>query len=187
MKRFFSFVCALFIFAACSQKPTAVIKGSIEGAEETPIVLQKLNFSKIQVIDTIKTTPDGNFNYKVKLSSASPGFYYLYYEGTKLASMVLLPKDRVTIKADLNGNFTVEGSEESLLLQAIDKEFLKTSAQLSDLAARSAEGEDVGLDMGRTYIEYRKTALKHVLGNPHSITAATTLFQRFNENLPVFG
>ena len=40
--------------------------------------------------------------------------------------------------------------------------------------------------MGRTYIEY-KTALKHIFGNPRSITAATTLFQRFNDNLPVFG
>lgn len=187
MKKFFSFAFALLLLAACSQRPTAVIEASIEGAEEAQIVLQKLNFSKIQVIDTIKTTSDGTFTYKVKLSSTSPGFYYLYHEGTKLASMVLLPKDKVTIKADLNGNFTVEGSEESLLLQSVDKEFLKTSAQLSDLAGRSADGEDVGLEMGRTYIEYRKTALKHVFGNPHSITAATTLFQRFNENLPVFG
>jgi peroxiredoxin len=187
MNRFFSFAFALLLFAACSQQPTAVIEASIEGADQAQIVLQKLNFSKIQVVDTIKTAPDGSFTYKVKLSSTSPGFYYLYHEGTKLASMVLLPKDKVTINADLNGNFTVTGSEESLLLQAIDKEFLKTSAQLSDLAGKSVDGEDVGLDMGRTYIEYRKTALKHIFGNPHSITAATTLFQRFNDNLPVFG
>ena len=131
MKRFCSFAFALLLFAACSQRPTAVIEASIEGADEVQIVLQKLNFSKIQVVDTIKTAPDGSFKYKVKLPSTSPGFYYLYYEGTKLASMVLLPKDKVTIKADLEGNFTVEGSEESLLLQAIDKEFLQTSAQLS--------------------------------------------------------
>jgi len=187
MKRFCSFAFALLLFAACSQRPTAVIEASIEGADEVQIVLQKLNFSKIQAVDTIKTAPDGSFKYKVKLPSTSPGFYYLYYEGTKLASMVLLPKDKVTIKADLEGNFTVEGSEESLLLQAIDKEFLQTSAQLSELADKSFEGEDVGLDMGRTYIEYRKTALKHIFGNPRSITAATTLFQRFNDNLPVFG
>lgn len=187
MKRYILFALALFLFAACSQQPTAVIEASIEGADQTQIVLRKLNFSKIQTIDTIQTAPDGTFTYKVKLSGANPGFYYLYHEGTKLASMVLLPKDKVIINADLNGNFTIEGSEESLLLQAIDTEFLKTSAQLSKLADKGLDGEDVGRDMGKAYIEYRKTALKHIFSNPHSITAATTLFQRFNENLPVFG
>ncbi len=38
--------------------------------------------------------------------------------------MVLLPKDKVILNADLEGNFTVTG-EESLLLH-IDQEFLKT-------------------------------------------------------------
>ncbi len=187
MKRYFSIALAALLFAACSQQPTAVIEASIEGADKAQIVLRKLNFSKIQVVDTITTAPDGSFTYKVKLSGTSPGFYYLYYEGTKLASMVLLPKDKVMLNADLEGNFTVTGSEESLLLQAIDQEFLKTSAQLSELADKSLSGEDVGLDMGKTYIEYRKTALKHIFGHPNSITAATTLFQRFNDNLPVFG
>ena len=187
MKRYFSIALAALLFAACSQQPTAIIEASIEGADQAQIVLRKLNFSKIQVVDTITTAPDGSFTYKVKLSGTSPGFYYLYYEGTKLASMVLLPKDKVMVNADLEGNFTVTGSEESLLLQAIDQEFLKTSAQLSELADKSLSGEDVGLDMGKTYIEYRKTALKHIFGHPNSITAATTLFQRFNDNLPVFG
>ena len=57
-----------------------MIEASIEGADEAQIVLQKLNFSKIQTIDTIKTAPDGSFTYKVKLSGANPAST-IYHEG----------------------------------------------------------------------------------------------------------
>lgn len=99
MKKIILFAVTVFLLASCNSVPTARIDVTVNGAADSSVVLQKLLFNKLQVVDTIKTDAQGHFNYKVKLKGNAPYFYYLYFGDSPVASMILLPKDKVQVKA----------------------------------------------------------------------------------------
>jgi len=192
MKHLFILACTLCIAVACSNDPTAVINATIEGAADTSVVLQKLNYNKLQPVDTIKTDATGHFNYKVKLKGSAPYFYYIYYGNNQVASLVLLEGDKVTVKASTVGDFSVEGSPESLKFKQLNEMYGKAYNTLDALVKESvgtsaSEQKEINKKLGRTYLDYRKEVTKFVMSNPKSISAAVALFQKFNDNLPVFG
>ena len=77
--------------------------------------------------------------------------------------------DKVKVAVDTLGNGTVEGSEESLKLQEVERnfaDFLKTSARAASPAEYTKE-----------YIQYYRNVVKYIVSNPHSLTAIPVLFQ----------
>ncbi|MDD2594641.1 MAG: TlpA disulfide reductase family protein [Bacteroidales bacterium] len=195
MKRILLLGCLTLLICSCSKTPSAVINATITDADDsTQVVLQKLNYNKLAIVDTIYTDADGKFTYKVTLPNESPNFYYLFCNGSRIAAMILLPKDKVTITADGKGSYEVEGSTESSNLKTIDDNFAQSSAELLNLANETDKYQgnpekvkEINSQMGKIYVSHKRSAIKHVLGNPKSITSATILFQKFNDNLPVFG
>ena len=169
---------------SCTSKYSATVSGNIAGLDKAPIVLEKLNFNKLAVVDTVMTDADGGFKYKVALSSADPAFYYIYRNGVKLAGMVLSNGDKVSVNADTLGSYTVEGSQESALLKYIDDAFAKAAAAM--VSVLDAAPEDVNARLSRIYIAHKRDMTKQIMSNPYSITSATTLFQKFNDELPLF-
>ena len=192
MKKWIFWVSTLLLFAACQSNPVARISATVEGAGDKPVVLQKFNYNRLVLVDTIRTDHDGHFNYKVKLTGNAPYIYYLYLEEKPVASLVLLPSDRVTLTVPAEGPFTVEGSEESVLYQQANDAFAAASGQMTALAASVTEDsspEEVqaaNRAMSKLYVDYKRQAIKYIVEHPYSITSAITLFRRFNENLPVF-
>lgn len=193
MKSLILWAGALLLFAACQQAPVARISATFEGAGDSSVVLQKLNYNRLVSVDTIRTDRAGRFNYKVKLTGNAPYIYYLYLGGKPMASVVLLPSDQVTVKVPASGPFSVEGSEESALFQQVNSSFASASERLDALMAslpdeRSDEdAQAVNRAMSKLYVDYKRQAIKHIVSHPRSITSAIVLFQRFNNNLPVFG
>lgn len=192
MKKWIFWVSTLLLFAACQSNPVARISATVEGAGDKPVVLQKFNYNRLVLVDTIRTDHDGHFNYKVKLTGNAPYIYYLYLEEKPVASLVLLPSDQVTLTVPAEGPFTVEGSEESVLYQQANDAFAAASGQMTALAASVTEDsspEEVqaaNRAMSKLYVDYKRQAIKYIVEHPYSITSAITLFRRFNENLPVF-
>ena len=192
MKKWILWVSTLQLFAACQSNPVARISATVEGAGDKPVVLQKFNYNRLVLVDTIRTDHDGHFNYKVKLTGNAPYIYYLYLEEKPVASLVLLPSDQVTLTVPTEGPFTVEGSEESVLYQQANDAFAAASGQMTALAASVTEDsspEEVqaaNRAMSKLYVDYKRQAIKYIVEHPYSITSAITLFRRFNENLPVF-
>ena len=127
MKRLILWASALLLFAACGQQPVARISATLEGAGDSTVVLSKLNYNRLMPVDTIRTDRDGHFNYKVRLKGNAPYLYYLYLGGKPVASMVLLPSDQVTVTVPAVGPYTVEGSEESLLMRDVNAAFSTAS------------------------------------------------------------
>lgn len=193
MKKILVIVSALCILASCSKTPSARISGVIEGAGDTTVVLQKLNLNRLSAVDTIKVDAQGHFSAKVDLTGSEPHFFYLYLGDNQLAAMVLLNDDDVRIKASTVGGYEISGSEESTLLQQVNtaygKAFNTLSALVSEASSASSQAElkAVNTKLSRTFIDYRRDALKFVMEHPRSISSAVVLFQKFNENLPVFG
>ena len=193
MKKWTVWALALLLLAACDQAPVARISGTLENAKDSSVVLQKLNFNRLAPVDTIRTDANGKFNYKVKLTGNEPYFYYLYLDDSPVASMVLLQSDQVTVKVPAQGVFEIEGSEESQLLKEVNAAFAETSAQMEAISASltdDSSDEEIhaaNAALSKLYVDYKRKAIKHVITHPRSITSAVVLFQRFTDNLPVFG
>lgn len=193
MKRLVFHLLALaLVVNACNSAPTARISATIEGAPNAAIVLQKLNYNRLQTVDTIRTDGSGQFNYKVRLKGNEPYFYYLYREGSPIASLILLPSDQVTVVVPQEGRFTVEGSEESTLFQEVNEAYALTSDKIRTLTASvtddtpEAKVNEVNQQLSKLYVDYKRSAIKHMVTHPFSITSAVVAFQKFGEDLPVF-
>lgn len=193
MKRWMLWASALLLAAACDQTPVARVSATVENAKDSSVVLQKLNYNRLLPVDTIRTDATGHFDYKLKLKGNEPYFYYLYLGGEPIASMVLLPSDKVTVTVPGEGPFVIEGSEESSLFQQVNDAFSVASARMAALSdsvgeeSSDAEIQAVNRELSKLYVDYKRQAIKHVVTHPRSITSAVVLFQKFNDDLPVFG
>ena len=193
MKRLMILLCTAVLLTACNTTPVARISATLAGAPDSSIVLQKLNYNRLQAIDTIKTDASGHFNYKVKLTGNAPYFYYLYAGGRPVASMILLPDDHVNITVPASGDFTIEGSEESTLFQQVNNRFtvvtdeMRAITESLDDDSPESTVKAANAALSRKYIDYKREAIKYVITHPKSITSAVVLFQRFNDDFPLFG
>ena len=193
MKRLIPWIMAAVVAVSCSTTPTAHNSATLESVPDSSVVLQKLNYNRLVPVDTIRTDKSGHFDYTVDLTGNEPYFYYLYLGDKPVASLVLRPSDRVAITVTAEGSFRIEGSEESALLKKVNEDFAETTGRMNALAASLGEDSTdeevkaVNSELSQMYVEYKRQAIKHVISHPRSITSAVVLFQRFSDNLPVFG
>ena len=193
MKRLTIWICAVLFLSACQSGPTARISATIEGAPDSALVLQKLNYNRLTPVDTIRTDREGRFSHTVSLKGNEPYFYYLYMGDQPVASMILLPSDHVSITVPADGSFTIDGSEESALFKEVNDEFKTASDLMQAMVDSLGETEDaaqikrLNTEMARLYVDYKRSAIKHIVSHPKSITSAVLLFRRFSDDLPVFG
>lgn len=186
---------SLFL-VSCGHKNTAVIKATIEGAAEKDVVVNILNVNRISVVDTVKTDKMGYFKYKVKLPYDSPNFYYLAYHGTTVASLLLVPGDKVKITVDTLGKtLKISGSEESILLGEVNDSIARSQKMFDSLTEQLIACDNIGdkenaerlrYELGHLYVKQKQASLKSILRHPYSFTNITLLYRQFNENLPLF-
>ena len=181
---------ALLALAAC-QKQTR-IEGHLADAPEAEVIVKLLDVNRYQTLDTLKTDAAGAFTYKRSIAAGEPEFLYLFYKDTKIASLLLERGDRVTVYADTLGRYTVEGSEESLKLRQVEKDytdFLLGMVRLRneyDAAEGTPAAQGVNAEMTRSYVDYYRKCVKYIAGNMKSLTAVPVLFQDVDTGFPVF-
>ena len=171
---------AALLLAACG--PKTVIDGTLQDKAEAPVIVKLLDVNKYQVLDTVKTDAAGAFSYKPELQENCPEFIYLFYGDKKIASLLLKQGDHVKVTADTLGNYTVEGSEESLLLQEVESNYAQF---MLDMARLSAD-PDANQELSRRYVDYYRRSVRYVMEHPQSLTSVPVLFQRVNDGLAVF-
>ena len=142
---------AVSVFASCSRP--ARITGEIQGAPSSEIILKQQNINRYDVLDTVTTDEEGRFTYRVRLAEGDPDFVYVYRGGRKLASLLLQCGDKVTVKADTLGHYSVSGSEESGKLHYVDSVY---TAFASDMDSLSRVLQLAGDDSGRNACCFRK-------------------------------
>ena len=118
--------------ASCADKVR--IEGTIQTAPSSEVIVKKLNINHFETLDTVKVDQAGKFSCKVDLKKGQPEFIYVFYKDTKVASLLLEAGDKVTVVSDTLGNSTVTGSEESLKLAQVEKEFAEVVVRLNDIA-----------------------------------------------------
>ena len=180
---------AVVMAASCSTK--AVIDGTVASAPSSEVIVKLLDINRYEVLDTVATDAAGRFNYKVEVAEGQPEFVYVFYKDTKIASLLLEAGDNVTVEADTLGNYTVAGSEESLKLAQVEKDFAASLLKLNDLAlkvetASEKEAKEISREMSQEYIRYYRDRVKYIMQNSRSLTVVPVLFQNFSAELPVF-
>lgn len=196
-------LCRYLLYAACyvfiavalvSCAGKASVKGTLDNAPDSEVIVKLLNINRYEVLDTLKTDKDGCFSYKVNVRKAQPEFIYLFYKDTKIASLLLETGDRVTVEADTLGSYTVSGSEESEKLMQVEKDladfsmhFIALSDRLDNADAASPEADSLRRKMAEEYVRYYRGRLKYIMANPYSMTCIPVFFQMVGANMPVFG
>jgi peroxiredoxin len=193
------FVAALLSFAVMSctkQTSKAIIEGTITDMQSGNLVLKMLDVNTQIEVDTIVIKSGGKFSYKVKKSSDTPEFYYLYHKSTRIASMILMPGDKINITSDTLGlNSSVEGSPESSLLNNLEKELGRSQHKFDSLYTLMTDAksvsdakrvEEFNLQLGSLYVKQKQAAIKYIYTNPRSITGIMLLYHRFAPDVPLF-
>ncbi len=181
-----------FAFGKLIAPKGAKVNAVIADAPESEVIVKLLNVNRYEILDTVATDAAGRFSYKVKIEKGQPEFVYLFYKDAKVASLLLERGDKVSVKADTLGNYEVTGSEESLKLAQVEKDYADAHARLNALAVKmdSAEGEEFAAlrkEMGKEYVDYYRSRVKYVIENSKSMTVVPVLYQNFGAELPVFG
>ena len=169
----------LAVASSCSDD--ARISGTLTDAPETEVIVKQLSGSSFNILDTVKTDASGKYSYKMEVAKGQPEFVYLFKGDTKLASLILQTGDKVTVVSDTLGKYSVEGSEESSKLKQVEDDF---AAFMGKMAAAAAAGDNAALS--REYINYYRSRVVYVMENSKSLSAIPVLYQKINDNFPVF-
>lgn len=164
---------------SCSQK--ASVSGSLTGAPGAEVIVKELDNGSFKILDTLKTDANGGYSYKLDVKKDQPLFVYLYKDDTKLASLLLSKGDKVRVVSDTLGVYSVEGSEDCEKLRESEAAF---SAFMHKFA-QTAENEDFQA-LSRQYVDYYRSVVQYVLENSKSLAVIPVLYQKINDNFPVF-
>ena len=181
---------AALALASCGNK--AKIDGNVASAPSSEVVIKMLNINHYKTLDTVAVDAAGRFSYKVDVKKGQPEFIYVFYKDTKIASLLLEAGDQVSLQADTLGNCTVNGSEESVKLAQVEKDYVDAVGRLNEMAERLSSVSDVKeamelrQAMGQEYVDYYRSRVKYLMENSRSMTVVPVLYQSLGENLPVF-
>lgn len=193
MSRFSKFVAlaaAAVVLAACGQK--AVINGTLADAPSSEIIVKLLDVNKFKVLDTVDVNSSGKFTYKADVKEGDPEFIYLFHGDRKIASLILEAGDKVSVMTDTLGRSTIEGSDESVKLAQVEKDYaamrgvFDSYAKQIEAASTDAMVSDLSRQMGKSYVEYYRGRVKYIMENSNSLTIVPVFYQVLGENLLLF-
>lgn len=173
---------ALVLLTAACGKNTR-IEGNLHEGAGKQVTVKLLDVNRFQVLDSVKTNAKGDFKYSLKLAKAQPEFIYLYYGDRQIASLLLQRGDKVKVLTDTLGVYSVEGSQESLKLQGVEKDYNAFMREMQTILDKESNPDPA---LSRCYVQYYRDRLKYVVANSHSLTVVPVLFQQVNPSLPVF-
>ena len=186
------FASAAVVLAAASCSNVAKIDGNVEQAASSEVIVKLLNVNRFEVLDTVAVDASGRFSYDVDIKEGQPEFVYIFHGDRKIASLLLSEGEKVSVKADTLGNWTVAGSEESEKLAQVEKDFAAVSSKIDALAAQMEGASDAQIaelnkKITQEYIAYYRDRVKYVMQNSKSLTVVPVFYQVLGEGLPVFG
>lgn len=124
-------------FLACQSEEIGekvIIKGQIKNAGNTEIILQELNPLRIYQVASVFTDDDGFF--KIELDMPEKSFYRLKVDENNAIHLFLKTGKSIEIGAEyprVPRNYSVKGSENSILLKEINNELIKSTDKLNAL------------------------------------------------------
>lgn len=181
---------ALSAVVSCGQK--ARVEAVVADAASSEVVVKLLDVNKFEVLDTVAVDDAGRLSYKVELQKGQPEFVYLFHNDVKIASLILMAGDRVRVEADTLGNYSVEGSEESVRLAQVERDYVATLARMNAIVSEMGAADQTRVmelrrQLGQEYVSYYRSRVLYIMENSKSLSVVPVFYQTFGEGLPVFG
>lgn len=178
MKNFSLFLLSSAALLAVACGSGSSVSGTVSGASESQLVVKLLDVNVLSVLDTVKTSKDGSFEFTVPVAEGDPEFVYLFYKDTKVASLLLEDGDKVSVETDTLGRYSVKGSENCTKLQEVETRFARFSNEIMQV-------ED-NAEFVRKYVAYYRESVRYVMTNPYSLTVIPVLYENIGGYAPVF-
>ena len=185
--------CAAALVLAVSCGRTAKITAVVADAPSSDVIVKLLDVNRFEVLDTVALDETGKLTYKVDVEKGQPEFIYLFRGETRIASLILNAGDNVTVTADTTGKYTVEGSEESVKLAEVEREYSAVLSRMTALAYRIDEAVnpeyamELRSQLGKEYVSYYRSRVKYVMENSRSLSVVPIFYQVLGAELPLFG
>lgn len=188
---------ALMLAASCSQKDSASLRLRLEGAPDSSmVVVSRLNVNQIEILDTLYTKEHKALDFETQVIPGSPEFIYVSGGGANL-SLLLNAGDKVEVTSawPIDGNATIEGSPESVLMQEVDSAINGFNARFSSLYneilsmdgnSDQAELSRLKRELGMLYVSRKQEAIRYILEHPKSLTVIPVLYQVTPNGLQLF-
>lgn len=179
-------------FASCNNSKVT-IAGRFVGSEANMVYLEQTTTLEQTLIDSVRLADDGSFALQVEDVAKTPTLYNIIFNGDRVP-LLLAAGDDITISAAGNilRNYTIEGSAESELLHAFNKEYVDGVIKLNNILSRYAAGEADGqqLELAKEYTQLRnaikRSQLRFIVENKGNIAAVYALYQRLPNDQHLF-
>ena len=120
-------------------EPQFKISGTIKNAEGKILYLSKVNTGRIALIDSVKLDEDGDFEFS-RPALKNYEFYTLSLTKKGHITLVVNGTDEITVNADANdlqGSYTVDGSEDSNHIKEMNRMVKETDRQILEMIKNS--------------------------------------------------
>lgn len=181
------FGAALALAFMCGCQSTKVeISGRFVGNDSKKVYLEQVLPLNRTIIDSVELDKEGGYEFLVENAPKTPMLYNLVYQGDKIP-MLLQGGDDVKIEAVGNviHNYTVKGSEETLLLKDFYQTFVKGMQELDDISSQFTStqlNETKRKELVKKYneasIRIRQEQVQFIVRNKSSVAAVYALYQR---------
>ena len=173
------------LFFSCGQKDKFTVEGVVTGANEQVMYLETVGVSSFEVLDSVKLTPVGKFEFEVK-RPAYPDFYRLRLND-QLINFAVDSTETIKFMADANTfatSYIVEGSENCKAIKEITLAQLDANQAIQRLR-RAHEKEQIADTAYQREVlaaseAYKAIARKYIYSAPMSTAAYFALFQQID-------
>jgi peroxiredoxin len=171
----------ILLLASCKQKEEekqGTITGTLSNASNTMVYLERFDDKGEYVLDSTKTTGEGNFRLNGKVTELD--YYVVRTDPNNLAFLLLNGKEHIELTGDaknLENTYTVKGSEDSELIRELKKQDRHLSDSLNavyeNVREKMPERKDsTGMVLQKLYASTMESFAKNfILQHPKSLVS----------------
>ena len=172
------------LFLAC-KGDVAKVSGRFVGLNFKTVYLEQMTALGQHIVDSVELDKDGGYRFVVKDLGHTPSLYNIMYGGDRIP-LLLSRGERVDVSAmgSALANYTVEGSEESVLLRKFNKEYIEGQLDLNKTTQsyHSAEDDARKRELAQNYVNIynsiKRKQISFIIEHKSSLAAVYALYQR---------
>lgn len=182
MNKLSLFFIALLIFTGCNQQGSFSVSGNLTDADGVVIYLEKNSLLKDSLIDSVKISKNGKFQFKVK-SPRYPDFYRLIIGNERLV-LGIDSIEKIEIEGSANNllEAKIAGSQQSEEIQRLRKAVRDLQQEFDLMQEEKNEQVKQSLrDSFQAHFDFhRREVFNNILVNPLSMAGYFALYQQVN-------
>lgn len=176
------------LLGSCTKEKQFSVEGKIANAEDKVAFLERREHSTTTKLDSVKLDNTGEFKF-IQKALDYPEFYRVRVDNEQV-NFVIDSTETIQITGDfknnLTRNYSIEGSEDSKLMQAANRNLQQLSDQIARYQSMNTASEisDAAFNdsINIAFLEYKDVAKKFILQNFRSPSGYYILFLTYNNN-----